>query len=596
MITPIATLMCANRDPDHLVARDASRQWRWGVFSNDVAQLAATLQRRPERRWLWANDCSYQFAVGLLALLHSGKTIVLPPNAQSGTLATWASQCDATLDATLLTSGNSGHAVDPICFAGLDTHTACIELATSGSTGAAKIVAKTLGNIDSELASHQQLGFIPAHCDLLFSTVSHQHIYGLLFRTLMPLARGIPYWSSSHAYPEHVFADIAHYSQHAALISSPAHLNRLPPALDLGHYATHLDCVFSSGGPLSADAAQQLGNQLGHYPIEILGSTETGGIAWRQQRDSHSRWRALPGVETRSDNDQQLLEVRSPFFTSEQTSGRHDWYLMGDVVALERDGFELKGRADRIVKVEGKRLSLEQMERVLEQHHHIEEARLLLLTENRDCLAAVVILNKSGREQLHAKGKRAMNQLLKDALLPWFERVLLPRKWRYLESMPRNSQDKIPLKDLAALFDTAQRSNNPSVAESPTTQPSAKKFAAVAQKANRLVRKIDDNTLDIAISLDASNFEGHFLNFSILAGVEQIDWAVAHASEWHASNTFSHMEKIKFNRAIPPTNSLHLRLENRGAGRVCFTYTVDGDCASSGHLLFHCTQTGGGER
>src|SRR5690625_5781917 len=84
---------------------------------------------------------------------------------------------------------------------------------------------------------------------------------------------------------------------------------------------------------------------------------------------------------------------------------------MGDRVQLLDDGgFILLGRADRIVKVEGKRLSLTEMQRHLEAHGAIAEARIILVKGRREQLAVVATLTEAGQAQL-ASGDRKSTRL-----------------------------------------------------------------------------------------------------------------------------------------------------------------------------------------
>ncbi|MCV6071529.1 AMP-binding protein, partial [Escherichia coli] len=70
------------------------------------------------------------------------------------------------------------------------------------------------------------------------------------------------------------------------LVSSPALLKRLNEE----HNPVAIRCVFSSGGPLPNQAAQHSHLLFGSLPIEVFGSTETGGIAYRQQHVASTPW------------------------------------------------------------------------------------------------------------------------------------------------------------------------------------------------------------------------------------------------------------------------------------------------------------------
>ena len=55
-------------------------------------------------------------------------------------------------------------------------------------------------------------------------------------------------------------------------------------------------CI-GSGGPLDWRSAREVAEGLGRYPIEILGSSETGAIAYRELTDKIKPWQALACVE-----------------------------------------------------------------------------------------------------------------------------------------------------------------------------------------------------------------------------------------------------------------------------------------------------------
>ena len=120
----------------------------------------------------------------------------------------------------------------------------------------------------------------------------------------------------------------------------------MPPAL-----------IFSSSAPLPLADAHHVRDAFGSLPIEVLGSTETGGIAWRQQESADASWTPMPGVAVDAD-DAQMLSVTSPFTGGETIA-------TGDVVERVGDAFRLIGRADRIAKIEGKRVSLARVEESL---------------------------------------------------------------------------------------------------------------------------------------------------------------------------------------------------------------------------------------
>jgi acyl-coenzyme A synthetase/AMP-(fatty) acid ligase len=234
-----------------------------------------------------------------------------------------------------------------------------------------------------------------------------------------------------------------------AIVSSPAFLSRIADYADLPP-ADQVRAVFSSGAPLPDVAAQRLKEQWGHAAIEVYGSTETGGVAWRAWAGPEERplWRPIEGVATelREETAGDRLWVKSG------CTWAQDWAATGDLAKHRGDGFELLGRADDVVKFEDKRVSLNEMRSRLLAHPWVSDARLLLLEGRRTFIGAVVILNDEGRAGLAASGKAAMNDTLREWMRKHYEALLVPRKWRFVDSLPDNDMGKIERARLQSLF------------------------------------------------------------------------------------------------------------------------------------------------
>ena len=280
------------------------------------------------------------------------------------------------------TSSDYQHAPSPA--AALDLDACQLSLCTSGSSGEPKRIDKNLRQLANEVEALEQLWGADLGQACIIGSVATQHIYGLLFRVLWPLCAGRPFVRKQLAFPE----DLQRASrEHPAFawVASPALLKRMGDNLDWPALSA-VRRVFSSGGALPAEAAQSLHERLRQWPTEILGSSETGGIAWRQ---GHDLWQPFADVELSQDSDGALL-IASPYLPAghiEHTA---------DAARIAADGrFELLGRLDRIVKLEEKRISLPMLEKALTDHDWVAEARLGVVQENRASLGALLVL--SGR-------------------------------------------------------------------------------------------------------------------------------------------------------------------------------------------------------
>lgn len=569
-MTPLCHILqpCA---PRVMAYRHHAPLWL-AAWQTHVTALTHFLQAQPARNWLLAEDDRYHFLTGLMALLAAGKYVLIPPNTQDGTLAACAHHASALLgNATVHRGGMPIAMGDNNIQPNTQTTQATplvldpqarITLMTSGSTGAPKYIDKTVAQLAAELhALEQQWGAALADSTVI-ATVPHQHIYGLLFSVLWPVCSHRPFAVDTHAYPETVLSDIQHWPR-VALVSSPAQLSRFPTDTVDACAANSLCRTFSSGGPLSVDAALTWQACTGHAPTEVFGSTETGGIAWRQQtqRTPEQDWQPLPSVQCHCDAEQQLL-VSSPWFSPDQPAA------MGDRASHTTDGrFLLLGRADRIVKVMEKRVSLTALEQHLLLHAGVHAARVLPLPD-QNRLGAVVVPSPAGLTNLQTDGKRAFAESLRTHLLHVAERVVLPRKWRFPTALPINAQGKTTEADLLSLFTMNTTLQHPGVT---FTQEHA------------------DDTQQrwrIALAHDASVFDGHFPDLPILPGVIQLDIAVRACAAWHAPQHFRSVEKLKFQEPAVPGDTITLHLTKHTDNAVAFHYTLDGRSLSSGVVVF----------
>ena len=157
-------------------------------------------------------------------------------------------------------------------------------------------------------------------------------------------------------------------------------------------------------------------------------------------------WSCLPEVAIKKNNEGTLL-VKSPY------AGKEDYQEIADYVDLCNDeSFVLKGRADRIVKVYEKRVSLIELENLCAELPWVRTAKAIVLKED-DRLGCVVELNQEGVDMLKQSGHRALIEDLRKHLHQSFELVLLPRRWRFVEALPCNDMGKLLQNDLLGLFE-----------------------------------------------------------------------------------------------------------------------------------------------
>ena len=316
--------------------------------------------------------------------------------------------------------------------------------------------------------------------------------------------------------------------------------------------------VFSSGGALPAEAAQSLQRQLGQWPAEIYGSSETGGIAWRQGGEL---WQPFAGVEL-SVNAEGALNVGSPYLPEGQRE------QTADAVEIQADGrFLLRGRLDRIVKLEEKRISLPMLEQALANHPWVADARFGVVQQGRAFLGALVALDPAGIHALRNQGRRAVTDALRRHLSGHCEAIALPRRWRLVSQLPYSTQGKLPQATVDALIEAPR----------PT-------------RVEPLNAREQDGEwqLELEVPLDLAHFTGHFPQTPVLPGVVQIDWAQHLARTLIADlpPRFGGMEVLKFQQLVRPGDRLQLTLRFDAArGKLYFAFRNGDAACSSGRIL-----------
>lgn len=516
-------------------------------FWQDVALQAAAIAQMENLTWaLWEAD-SYEFLVLLFAALLAEKQVLLPPNRVRELEQDFAAQQIYFL---------KRQDVEKVVPLSLTLDDAFLEQAqlyfyTSGSTGEPKKIPRTLRQLLNEVQGLSQSFTFDEHA-IAIATVSHQHIYGLLFKLLLPLAAGRSFYSPQMAFPEDVVQaqkqlEILELSNY--LISSPALLKRWTTDVIL----QHCQMVFSSGGKLESGVRPLLNRPI----IEVLGSSETGGIAHRAKDED--AWTAFSNVAIRIEDQQLMVKSNHAF--------EDDWITTGDGAAWSDatcQTFKLMGRTDRIVKLEEKRLSLDAIEQSIQALDAVQQCHVLVLEhEHRQILGCIVVLKEDAREQLQQLGKSAFVGHLKQQLKDHLETIAIPRQWRFLSQLPQNSQSKLNKSYLQTLF-------------KPMLQP-----VVLSQS-----QSSDDYIFSLEFPPELACFKGHFPTQPIYPGVGQIGFLQHFAkSIWSDLNWCQGYEQLKFQNLIRPYAIVQLKL-SRKEHKVSFELRDSEQILASGRLLF----------
>jgi acyl-coenzyme A synthetase/AMP-(fatty) acid ligase/3-hydroxymyristoyl/3-hydroxydecanoyl-(acyl carrier protein) dehydratase len=390
--------------------------------------------------------------------------------------------------------------------------------------------------------------------DRLLASVPAQHIYGLLVGILAPLANGASLVCGNPLLAEEVAA-LVRASGASVLVSVPAHLRALA-SLGPGDLAG-VRSIVSSSAPLDTATATQLARFQAKV-IELFGSTETGGIATREAPDD--RWRPLPGVVVTAAPDGTML-LDSPFLDPDGPRP----YAAADRIALTEGGaFRHLGRADGVLKIAGRRITLDEIEGHLRKVAGVIDASV----------TAVPAEGGRGHEVWALVVAPSLDvETIRRGLGDWLDPVMAPRRLRLVSEIPREATGKVPLQRWRTLFGQPE-----------DTRDFAVQSRRDVESGNTLCREVT-----LTVPADLPYFTGHFDANPVLPGVvilNDLVLAQCHGA-WPELSALRALSRVKFHLPVRPNDALTLRLtRERGQPEVTFEVRANGRPCSSGTLAF----------
>ncbi len=251
---------------------------------------------------------------------------------------------------------------------------------TSGSTGNPVGALKTKKHLEEEVKVLTKL-FENKNINKVVLTVPFVHIYGMLFGLLYPLLNNIDIVLKEHFLPNDLLNLI---DDNSLVVTTPLYikaLNKISSQKDLSK------AIFvSSTAPLDALNAKEFKEKFNTDIMQIFGSTETGGIAYKL--NNANLWTPMPEVKIET-NENNELKVISPFVSTtlyeNEFKDINGIMQTFDYIEKENEKFKLVGRSSQILKIAGKRYSTIQIENILEEVEEINKA-LVFVSSNEDSL------------------------------------------------------------------------------------------------------------------------------------------------------------------------------------------------------------------
>lgn len=424
----------------------------WKDFLVDSAKMRAFIAKNPNDDWILHCEDYWYFLCTFVALLQCNKRILLTQNISESFIAeiktpgveflTDQNAPDSTSIADLIENSETPDEKYIRNLPVLNADETRILMYTSGSTGKPKAVPQRMTEFEADNAFIISKWAKEFTSRKLVTTVSQHHIYGFLFGSSLPFTLGVPFRRTRVTFPEE-FETLN--DEEYMIITTPAFLKRtieVEEKLPLKN-----PWIFTSGGACTPEVASRTETVFGFCPLEVYGSTETSGIAYRQQNKDGLKFTPFDNAKLWLGDDG-CLRIVSPYIKNPEG------FATADLAEFFEDGrFILKGRSDSIVKIEEKRISTTEVENRLLESGLVSDVKVVALqNEIRQYLAAAIVLNAEGKKKFADTEKYLINRWFHDFLMQFFENVVLPKKWRFVDALPVDVQGKKHKDEIIAMF------------------------------------------------------------------------------------------------------------------------------------------------
>lgn len=424
----------------------------WKDFLVDSAKMRAFIAKNPNDDWILHCEDYWYFLCTFVALLQCNKRILLTQNISESFIAeiktpgveflTDQNAPDSTSIADLIENSETPDEKYIRNLPVLNADETRILMYTSGSTGKPKAVPQRMTEFEADNAFIISKWAKEFTSRKLVTTVSQHHIYGFLFGSSLPFTLGVPFRRTRVTFPEE-FETLN--DEEYMIIATPAFLKRtieVEEKLPLKN-----PWIFTSGGACTPEVASRTETVFGFCPLEVYGSTETSGIAYRQQNKDGLKFTPFDNAKLWLGDDG-CLRIVSPYIKNPEG------FATADLAEFFEDGrFLLKGRSDSIVKIEEKRISTTEVENRLLESGLVSDVKVVALqNEIRQYLAAAIVLNAEGKKKFADTEKYLINRWFHDFLMQFFENVVLPKKWRFVDALPVDVQGKKHKDEIIAMF------------------------------------------------------------------------------------------------------------------------------------------------
>ncbi len=302
---------------------------------------------------------------------------------------------------------------------------------TSGSSGFPLGAFKSKENLLREVDTLSRLlqGY---NIKRVVVSVPFVHIYGILVGMLLPMhLDNVKLVVKEDFLPYELLEEAS--TEHTLVVTTPLFIKALSK---LGVSTSLSSAVFvSSTGPLSVEDAERFEDKFSTNLLQLFGSTETGGIAYKFGRTA--KWSTLEHVEISTNDDK--LSVTSPFVSAFLLNKKivklHQPYATEDIIELDKDGFTLVGRSNKLIKIAGKRISATQIENILETIPEIDKAIVEIVYKKELLRSEQIVITLEA-------GKKIDKKTIKDKISDYYGVLTIPFSINYVDKINYSAMGK----------------------------------------------------------------------------------------------------------------------------------------------------------
>jgi fatty-acyl-CoA synthase len=316
---------------------------------------------------------------------------------------------------------------------------------TSGTTGTPKAAVHTQGSLLANMRIASQAQGL-THADRVLTVLPLFHVGGLCIQTLPALASGAQVMLHSRFTPDAVF-DAIETQRPTLTLQVPATMKALIEHPRWAHSdLSSLRAVWAGSSVIPAPLIGAF-HARGLLVYDVYGSTETGPF-------SIARGRPAAGVEVkladlRADGSGEVW-VRAPnvvrrYWPDQAACDGENWFHTGDLARRDADGrYTIVGRARDLIISGGENIHPAEIDSALALHEAVLECAAFGVPDEEwgEAVAVAVVMRDGARAdiaQLHAH------------LEARIARYKLPRRWMFVDALPKTALGKIQRGALAGM-------------------------------------------------------------------------------------------------------------------------------------------------